>query len=241
MQYIIADIHGCFLEYKLLLEKLNLTDNDSVYILGDCIDRGEEPIKVVKDIMNRSNFTYILGNHEWMMLTAIRPLMQEITNQSINSLEINDNLYLAFGDWINNGGETTLQQFLALEQWEQEDMMCFLEECQAYETIEYEGKLYVLVHAGLGNFSLNKELDEYSVVDFIWGRTDYKKQYFPNGKIFLVTGHTPVQLIREDKQPIIYTKNNHIGIDCGCVFGGKLAAYCIETGEAVYVDAVKTV
>ena len=238
--YIIADIHGCFKEYKTLIELLPLTSEDQVYILGDSIDRGSEPIKVLKDIMNRPNFNYILGNHEFMMLTAVRPLMQEITSKSIQSLEMNDDLYLAFVDWMNNGGEITLQQFLALERWEQEDILCYLEEAQVYETIEHEDKLYILAHAGLGNFSIDKELDEYSPSEFVWERTDYKKQYFQDGKIFLVTGHTPVQVIREDKLPLIYTEHNHIAIDCGCVSGGRLAAYCIETEVAFYVEALNS-
>lgn len=236
--YIIADIHGCFEEYKILLEALSLTSEDEVYILGDSIDRGKEPIKVLKDIMNRPNFTHILGNHEFMMLKAIRPLMQEITSKSISSFRINDDLYLAFGDWMNNGGEITLKQFLALERREQDDILCYLSESQGYKKIEHDGKLYILAHAGLGNFSIDKELDEYSLDELVWDRTDYKKQYFPNEKIFLVTGHTPVQAIRDDKLPIIFTKNNHIAIDCGCVLGGKLAAYCIETGEAFYTEAL---
>lgn len=33
----------------------------------------------------------------------------------------------------------------------------------------------------------------------------------------------------------VFMKNGHIAIDCGCVYGGKLAAYCIETGEVEYV------
>lgn len=223
----------------MLLEKLNLSEEDTVLILGDCIDRGSEPIKVLKDIMNRPNFIHILGNHELMMMTAIRPLMQEITNESVHSLESNDDIFFAFGDWMNNGGETTLQQFSVLERREQEDILCYLEECYAYETIEHNGNLYILAHAGLNNFSVDKELDEYSVEDFIWGRTDYGKQYYPSERIFLITGHTPVQNIRNDKQPIIYKNNNHIAIDCGCVFGGRLAAYCIETGKTVYVNKIK--
>lgn len=236
MRYIISDIHGCFEEYKRLIKTLNLTDEDEVYILGDCIDRGDEPIKVLKDIMNRSNFTYILGNHDVMMLEVLSPLSQEITEKSIKSLEENDNMYFAFEDWMSNGGDVTFQQFLALECSEQKDILTFLEESFAYETIEHNNKLYILVHCGIRNFSPKKELDEYSVEDFIFGRTDYKTQYYPSERIFLVTGHTPVQTFREDKLPLVYTEHNHIAIDCGCVFGGKLAAYCVETGESVYVD-----
>ena len=98
MAYIIADIHGCYDEYKDLIEKLSITNKDSVYILGDAIDRGENPIRVLKDIMNRSNFTYILGNHDLMMIHVLRSLMQEITPSSIAQLESNDALYLSFED-----------------------------------------------------------------------------------------------------------------------------------------------
>ena len=41
--------------------------------------------------------------------------------------------------------------------------------------------------------------------------------------------------IREGEQSLIYSENNHIALDCGCVYGGALAAYCIESGKAVYI------
>lgn len=33
-------------------------------------------------------------------------------------------------------------------------------------------------------------------------------------------------------------RNGHLALDCGCVFGGKLAAYCIEMEEVTYVEGV---
>ncbi|MCI8923553.1 MAG: hypothetical protein HFI45_06070 [Lachnospiraceae bacterium] len=53
----------------------------------------------------------------------------------------------------------------------------------------------------------------------------------------MVTGHTPTSLIREDGLPLVYQENGHIAIDCGCVFGGRLAAYCIESAEINYVKS----
>lgn len=64
-------------------------------------------------------------------------------------------------------------------------------------------------------------------------------EYFSGGRVFLVTGHTPTEYIREDGLSLVYEKKGHIAIDCGCVFGGNLAAYCIETGETVYVEGLK--
>ena len=101
--------------------------------------------------------------------------------------------------------------------------------------IEDDGMLYILVHAGIQNFDPSKELDEYNVSDFLWERLDYGRRYFPGDRIILVSGHTPTVMIRDDKKPFIYRENGHIALDCGCVFGGNLAAYCIETGEVTYV------
>lgn len=48
------------MEYKQLLKKINLSSEDTVMIWGDCIERGSEPIKVLKDIMNgRVTFIYL--------------------------------------------------------------------------------------------------------------------------------------------------------------------------------------
>ena len=60
--------------------------------------------------------------------------------------------------------------------------------------------------------------------DFIYERTDYERRYYSDPSIYLVTGHTPTQLIRKDMEPLIYEGAGHIAVDCGCVFGGKLAA-----------------
>ena len=54
-----------------------------------------------------------------------------------------------------------------------------------------------------------------------------------------MTGHTPTLVIRPDQRPEIYQKNGHIAVDCGCVFGGQLAAYCVETEEVTYVKGQK--
>lgn len=234
MRYVISDIHGCYEQYCKLLEKIDFCDDDELFLLGDATDRGPEPIRVLQDCMRRPNVFYVLGNHDAMMLSILRPLLTEITEESIRDLP--QNLLLQCADWMHNGGDVTLQQFRALPRAEQEDILCYLEEASAYEMLEHRGKLYILVHAGLNHFEPTKELDEYPLNDLIWTRADYDTPYFPGGKIFVMTGHTPTPLIRSDKKPLIYQEHGHIAIDCGCVFGGKLAAYCIETGQAIYVD-----
>ncbi len=233
--YVISDIHGCYDEFIELLDKINFSLDDEMFVLGDAMDRGPEPIKVILDLMQRENIFYILGNHDTMFLEVLRRLMVELNEENANALTSED--YLAFFDFVRNGGEETLRQFRRLSPDQQADIRDYLECAPFYDTIECGGKLYILVHAGIDYFDPEKELDEYEPDDFLWTRPDFERKYFPGNRIFLVTGHTPTTLIREDSRPLVYTKNNHIAIDCGCVFGGNLAAYCIETGEATYVKS----
>ena len=46
------------------------------------MDRGPEPIKVIQDMMMRPNVTYIVGNHDYMMLNTLRRLTVEITEEN---------------------------------------------------------------------------------------------------------------------------------------------------------------
>ena len=236
MRYIIADIHGCYSEFCELLEKIRFSDYDELYVLGDAMDRGLEPIKVIQDLMARPNAFYILGNHDYVTLGVLSKLTVEITAENVdNHLKLDD--ILAYRAWMMDGGEVTAKQFRALSYEEKIDIIDYLSEAYAYETIEYADKLYILIHAGISGTDIDKELDEYDTEDFVWERTDYSKPRFPSNRIVLVTGHTPTRTFREDGEDLVYIGNGHIAIDCGCVFGGALAAYCIETGEITYVQS----
>ena len=76
MTYVIADIHGCYKEYRELLEKVGFSDTDTLYVLGDALDRGPEPMAVILDMMDRPNVYYILGNHDLLMMTLMKKLAQ---------------------------------------------------------------------------------------------------------------------------------------------------------------------
>lgn len=237
MRYIVADIHGCYNEFMELLHAIGFSSQDELFVLGDCMDRGPHPIAVIQQLISMPNARYVLGNHDAMMLSVLRCLTAEITAESIDTLKNQEQVSQIYSLWMNNGGEVTLGQFAALPQQQQEEILCYLKQASTFEAVQHNDALYIMVHGGIDQFDPTKELEEYDPQDFLWCRANYRRRYYASDRIHLVTGHTPTPLIRKDKQPLIFQENGHLALDCGCVFGGQLAAYCLETGQTVYVNS----
>ena len=85
MTYAISDIHGCYEEYIKLLEKINFSENDTLYILGDICDRGEKPMEIYNDIMARDNVIPLFGNHEHLAYINLRHLIKNDVSKLIGS------------------------------------------------------------------------------------------------------------------------------------------------------------
>lgn len=235
MIYIISDIHGCYAEYKQLLKDINFKDSDELYVLGDILDRGPHPIKVLQDMMMRPNVFPIIGNHDFLGVMMLKKLSVEITEENADNILSEDDMQI-YMDWMEDGGMTTLSEFKELDMEERDDIIEYLEEeFSIYHELVHKGKKYVLVHAGIDNFEDGKDIGDYSLADLLFHRADYSRRYFSDDNTYLVTGHTPTISIRDDHKPVIYKENGHIAIDCGCVFGGQLGAYCVDTGECFYV------
>lgn len=237
MRYIVSDIHGCYQQYRMLLEKIHFSEKDELYVLGDVVDRGPEPIRLLQDMMKRPNVIFILGNHDFIMYTIMKKLSVEITEENYDKYLTKD-ILLDYNLWMQDGGQVTAEQFRQLSYSEKMDMLDYIAGASLYEVIEHNGKEYRLVHAGLANFLPDKAMEEYDLYDFLEERTDYAKRYYPDENIVLVTGHTPTVLIEGWGKTEVYMGNGHIALDCACSSGGKLAAFCIETGEVIYVDGL---
>ena len=230
--YVVSDIHGEYDLFAGLLEKIRLKEDDSLYILGDILDRGPYPIRTLLKVMEMPNAICLAGNHELMAIECLEFLMTEITEKSIEELDekMVDNLLT----WQYNGGRTTIQEFCALDRKMQRLVIDFLKDFYIYEEMTVNDRDYLLVHAGLGGFYPGKEIEQYSLEELIWSRAEYDIQYYED--IYVVTGHTPTQGIIGNPRPgYIFKKFNHIAIDCGCYRpDGRLAAVCLDTGEEFY-------
>lgn len=235
--YVIGDIHGEYDMFMELLNKIDIKETDTVYILGDVLDRGPHPIKVLLKLMEMPNAVCLVGNHELMALECLEFLRKEITDTSIKELDekMLDNLVT----WQYNGSKTTIDEFRALNPEMQQEVMDFIKEFLIYEELNVAGKNYLLVHAGLGNYSEDKDIEDYSLKELVWDRADYGIEYFDD--VYVVTGHTPTQGIENNPKPgYIYRGNHHIAVDCGSCFpGGRIAAICLDTGEEFYSSTNK--
>lgn len=233
--YVLSDVHGQYDLFMAMLKKIGLKDEDTLYVLGDVLDRGPYPIKTVLKLMEMPNAVCLVGNHELMAIECLRFLMQEVTEESIKKLdkEAMENFII----WVkHNGGQRTMDEFRSLSRDKQEEVVEFLREFLVYEELTVAGKDYLLVHAGLGGYYPGKDIEDYSLKELIWDRAEYDIEYYPDK--YVITGHTPTQGIAGNPRPgYIYRQNNHIAIDCGCYRrGGRLAAICLDTGEEFYVS-----
>jgi len=190
--YVTSDIHGEYDLFVRLLDIIKLQDQDTLYVLGDVVDRGPHPIRTLLKLMEMQNVVCLVGNHELMAVECLEFLMQEITDISIESLDekMLDNLVT----WQYNGSKTTIDEFQKLSMDMQKKVISFIKDFLVYEELIIEDRNYLLVHGGLGDFSPDKDIEDFSLKELIWDRADYEVQYYEDR--YVVTGHTPTQDIR---------------------------------------------
>lgn len=237
MIYVCSDIHGYYNRYTALLARLGLGPDDTLYVLGDVIDRGPDGVKILQDMMARPNVVPILGNHEFTAAFCLPWLMEEITDQSL--AELDETRLAALRDWLMNGGEPTIRALRERTDDERREILDYLREMELYAQAEAGGRTFVLVHAGLEHFRVDKPLEDYELADFLFCRPRPESEFYPDR--YLVYGHTPTRLLRqqlgEPPADTILRRGNQIAIDCGCGFGGPLGCLCLDTLEEVYVTS----
>lgn len=230
MTYVMSDVHGEYDKFIAMLEIINFTDSDELIILGDILDRGPEPINLLKDLSFRSNVFCLLGNHELMAIDVLTDLLVEIQEDNCES-HIDTSVINKLMEYQSNGGDITLKQFKELPHEERFDLLDYLREYDLYDVVDVAGNTFILSHTG--NINPDKKLSEHSVEELTFMRADYDKQVFTDPNVYIVCGHTPTLAITG--KPEIYHKNNYINIDCGAAFNGKLACLRLDDFKEFYI------
>jgi len=69
----IWDIHWCYDELKLLIEKMDLSEDDKVFFVWDYINKWPKSFKVLKYLYkNKKQFFWVLWNHDYYFLEWLK-------------------------------------------------------------------------------------------------------------------------------------------------------------------------
>lgn len=189
---VISDIHGCSKTLKSLIEKIALVKTDTLYFLGDYIDRGPDSSGVLDLILDLKQQEYsvipLRGNHEENLLKAYQEYDADTFKFFVGRNKSSD--------IINNSGSIK-EQYLRFFK----DLPFFVELND-----------FILVHAGI-NFEFSEPFnDKVSLLEL--RRTIYNSLKAKNRKI--IFGHQPYYF--EDIIEAIHNKNNLIPLDNGCCY-----------------------
>lgn len=177
MVYVATDLHG---NYNLWEQIKNyLAEDDVLIYLGDAVDRGGRGFEIYKEMLEDDRVVYLRGNHEQMMYDAWFTTWQG-----------------AFGHWLKNGGEKTIDNLhsLALSADEQDEWIKKVKSLPyQVEYINASGQRFQLTHAGYTPCEAWDKLEDHEKkYRLLWSRTHFFDTWPINNDI-IVHGHTPIQ------------------------------------------------
>ena len=167
MFYVMSDIHGNEPAFQSILSQINLTEDDTLFVLGDVIDRHEHGVAILQQIMTMKNVKCLLGNHELMCLNAVVPPGENLP-------WTRDDPDRSFIIWMRNGGRDTLRDLQNLCTQERDALVSWLKTLPAEYDVEVNGRKYKLVHASPGELYQCEGITVYcDTINFsVWNRID---------------------------------------------------------------------
>lgn len=140
MTYVMSDIHGNMQAFESVLEQIDLRPGDTLYVLGDVIDRYPDGIRIMRRIMKMPNARMLLGNHEYMMLDVLDTEydMDDPAQKNLYSLRLNR--------WYRNSGKMTHDHLKHLRRSVRREIFDFLRSLPLEYDVTVNGIRYKLVH-----------------------------------------------------------------------------------------------
>ena len=60
--------------FTKMLQKIRLGETDTLYFLGDAVDRGDDPVGVLETMMEHDNIIPVMGNHDLVAASVLEKL-----------------------------------------------------------------------------------------------------------------------------------------------------------------------
>ncbi len=229
MIYASSDWHGVPLSVmQSLLEQADFGGKDTLYVLGDVIDRGEHGIELLRWLMTQPNIKLIRGNHEEMLLRCAFLFEQPEGAE----LQLTSRQHTDLQTWQLNGGEPTLHALYRTPDGIRRGILDYLRQTPLYADITVDGQDYVLVHGGLENYAPHRRLTDYTVAELLWARPLWNTQY--SHRFITVLGHTPTTWYGSMYRGRMVCRPSWWDIDTGAAGGGTPMLLCLDNRREYY-------
>lgn len=218
--YAISDLHGQYDIFEKLLDVIDFSENDFLYVLGDAIDRGPDGIKILQKIKDTPNMDLLIGNHEYMMLNSI-----DLDGYSEDLPGDSAELWMYY-----NGGDETFDQYCSLSESERKNLVEWLLTRKLTTLIDMDGRTICLTHSYFNEECIDKEYKDCNnrvIWNVVW-KTPYRydlevpiDHYSEKDWDFMI-GHVPVQRVAGlDVKLQAFHEQNVLLIDGGCSYGPR--------------------
>lgn len=221
---VVGDVHGCGLELSKLLGRLDQVDPAGrVIFVGDLLTKGPEPGAVIREILNRREsgrlIDLVCGNHDLRMLAALASVQAGGSPSNLGKTERET--------WQKLAHDGMLRLAMRL-----------MVECAEHPQVGDPQGRWTVVHGGIDPAKgLARTQDDVKIhIKALEGEPHWWERYDGSDGLIIV-GHKPLPkplVLRDDKgAPYV------VNVDTGCVYGGALTAYVIESDQLHSVAAIK--
>lgn len=231
----IGDIHGALKALDQILDRAQVTTNDTLVFLGDYVDGWGQSAQVIEkliELQHQHHCIFIKGNHDVWCLTWLKTGKIERV-------------------WFEHGGKMTIASYKndenEIDEAMREKHIRFFESMYNYFI---DGNNRLFIHAGFS--SMHGPEKEVYESNYTWDRTlwetalaigtrnNIKDEFYPQRlKLFseMFIGHTPTTNygIKVPMQAA-----NLWNLDTGAAFIGKLSIMDIQTKQYWQSDEVRT-
>ena len=256
--YVVSDVHGRAAAFDRALERVSLADDDTLWVLGDMIDRGPAAADVLRMVRDLPCAHAIMGNHERLMLDVLTSPDDQ----------------LASYNWLSNGGAATHTSLLNIPVGQRVDLLEWAGALPAYGHAIVAGRAFLFAHSGIraGQVSVpdvwddaacERFLSAQTLDDLLWIREDFWG--CPTGLVrpdgagaVVVCGHTPTPLAAPlcdrcqddpcdpDGRALMLRVGacqatggiaDRVDIDCACASGAPTGQVCLlrlDDGAVTY-------
>ncbi|HHI80247.1 MAG TPA: metallophosphatase [Planctomycetes bacterium] len=230
----IGDVQGCLTELKLLLDRVQLGQEDQCCFVGDLVNRGPDSLGVLRLFQELGGIS-VLGNHEAQLLKRgffqdpgdrqdwgpLSPLAQAPDRKQLGQLITGFPLLLCFP------GVILVHAGLPPSLWDGHKEQLEAWDGKTLDPSKENEEVSFILSARYCDPSGKRPPRDYPPP----GPPFQPWDHYYRGKPRVVFGHWARRgLVRTPKV---------LGLDSGCVYGGKLSAWIKEEDRIVQVNARK--